>query len=57
MLGIGEKKDEIKQTLNDMQSVGVDILTIGQYLQPSLNTNQSIAGSLPKNSKNGKRTR
>lgn len=35
MLGIGEKKDEIKQTLNDMQSVGVDILTIGQYLQPS----------------------
>tara|TARA_A100001015_G_scaffold75532_1_gene83835 strand:- start:15436 stop:16341 length:906 start_codon:yes stop_codon:yes gene_type:complete len=35
MLGIGEKKDEIKQVLNDMQSVGVDILTIGQYLQPS----------------------
>lgn len=35
MLGIGEKKDEIKQVLNNMQSVGVDILTIGQYLQPS----------------------
>jgi lipoic acid synthetase len=35
MLGIGEKKDEIKQVLNDMQSVVVDILTIGQYLQPS----------------------
>ncbi len=35
MLGIGEKKDEIKQVLNDMQSVGVDILTIGQYLQPT----------------------
>lgn len=35
MLGIGEKKDEIKQVLDDMQSVGVDILTIGQYLQPS----------------------
>ena len=35
MLGIGEKKDEIKQVLNDMQSVGVDILTIGQYIQPS----------------------
>ncbi len=35
MLGIGEKKDEIKQVLNDMQSVGVDIITIGQYLQPS----------------------
>jgi lipoic acid synthetase len=35
MLGIGEKEDEIKEVLDDMQSVGVDILTIGQYLQPS----------------------
>ena len=35
MLGIGETEDEIKTVLNDMQSVGVDILTIGQYLQPS----------------------
>ena len=35
MLGIGEKEDEIKEVLSDMQSVGVDILTIGQYLQPS----------------------
>ena len=35
MIGIGEKKDEIKQVLHDMQSVGVDIITIGQYLQPS----------------------
>ena len=35
MLGIGEKEDEIKEVLCDMQSVGVDILTIGQYLQPS----------------------
>ena len=35
MLGIGEKKDEIKEVLDDMRSVGVDILTIGQYLQPS----------------------
>ena len=35
MLGIGETEDEIKTVLNDMRSVGVDILTIGQYLQPS----------------------
>jgi len=35
MLGIGEKKEEIKQTLEDIRQVGVDILTIGQYLQPS----------------------
>ena len=35
MLGIGEKEEEIKEVLQDMQKVGVDILTIGQYLQPS----------------------
>ena len=35
MLGIGEKEDEIKEVLNDMAAVGVDVLTIGQYLQPS----------------------
>jgi lipoic acid synthetase len=35
MLGIGEKEDEIKQVLQDMQKAGVDILTIGQYLQPT----------------------
>ena len=37
MLGIGETEDEIKTVLNDMRAVGVDILTIGQYLQPSPN--------------------
>lgn len=35
MLGIGEKKEEIKEVLDDMRAAGVDILTIGQYLQPS----------------------
>ena len=35
MLGIGEKEEEIKEVLQDMQEAGVDILTIGQYLQPS----------------------
>ena len=35
MLGIGEKLEEIKIVMDDMKSVGVDILTIGQYLQPS----------------------
>jgi lipoic acid synthetase len=35
MLGIGETEDEIKEVLQDMQKVGVDILTIGQYLQPT----------------------
>ena len=35
MLGIGEKEQEIEEVLKDMVKVGVDVLTIGQYLQPS----------------------
>jgi lipoic acid synthetase len=35
MLGIGEQKDEIEAMLKDMRAAGVDILTIGQYLQPT----------------------
>ncbi|PKP24466.1 MAG: lipoyl synthase [Bacteroidetes bacterium HGW-Bacteroidetes-2] len=35
MLGLGEKEEEVIQTLEDLRSVGLDIVTIGQYLQPS----------------------
>ncbi|MCJ7701894.1 MAG: lipoyl synthase [Anaerolineales bacterium] len=35
MLGLGETMDEIKATMDDLRHWGVDILTIGQYLQPS----------------------
>lgn len=35
MLGMGEKEEEIEQVLRDLRAVGVDIITIGQYLQPS----------------------
>ncbi len=35
MLGIGESDPEIEDVLYSMRDVGVDILTIGQYLQPS----------------------
>ena len=35
MLGLGEKEDEVIETLSDLRSVGLDIVTIGQYLQPS----------------------
>jgi lipoic acid synthetase len=35
MLGVGEYDHEIYQTLSDLRSVGVDIVTLGQYLQPS----------------------
>ena len=36
MLGHGETEDEVIQTALDLKSVGVDIITAGQYLQPSL---------------------
>lgn len=35
MLGLGEKEEEVIQTLHDLRSVDLDIVTIGQYLQPS----------------------
>ena len=35
MLGLGETMDEVKAVMEDLRSWGVDILTIGQYLQPS----------------------
>jgi lipoic acid synthetase len=35
MLGLGENKDEIVGVLNDLRENGVDILTLGQYLQPT----------------------
>jgi lipoic acid synthetase len=35
MLGIGETDDEVVQSAHDLRSVGVDIITIGQYLQPT----------------------
>ncbi|MDO8586450.1 MAG: lipoyl synthase [Armatimonadota bacterium] len=37
MVGVGETTDEIHQTMRDLRRVGCDILTIGQYLRPSLN--------------------
>lgn len=35
MLGIGERKEEIAQAMRDLRGAGADVLTIGQYLQPS----------------------
>jgi lipoic acid synthetase len=35
MLGLGERAEEVEQTLRDVVSDGVEILTIGQYLQPT----------------------
>ena len=35
MVGLGESFSDIKKTLEDLQSVGCDVVTIGQYIQPS----------------------
>jgi lipoic acid synthetase len=35
MLGLGESESEVIETMQDLRSVGVDILTLGQYLQPT----------------------
>jgi lipoic acid synthetase len=35
MLGLGEEANEIEQSLRDMRAASVEIVTIGQYLQPS----------------------
>ncbi|KAK1260299.1 hypothetical protein QJS04_geneDACA020316 [Acorus gramineus] len=35
MLGLGETDEEVKETMADLRSIGVDILTLGQYLQPT----------------------
>jgi lipoic acid synthetase len=35
MLGLGETPAELTQTFKDLRNVGVDVLTLGQYLQPS----------------------
>ena len=35
MLGLGETKEEVIQSMEDLVAVGVDVLTLGQYLQPT----------------------
>lgn len=35
MLGLGESENEVVQTLRDLRSVGCDVVTFGQYLQPT----------------------
>jgi lipoic acid synthetase len=36
MLGVGENSEEVMATLGDLRNSNVDIITIGQYLQPSI---------------------
>jgi lipoic acid synthetase len=37
MLGLGETQKEVLQTMKDLRSVGVDVVTLGQYLRPTEN--------------------
>lgn len=37
MLGLGETEEEILKTMDDLRAIGVDILTLGQYLRPTPN--------------------
>lgn len=37
MLGLGETDDEIRETLDDLRGIGLDIVTFGQYLRPTRN--------------------
>jgi lipoyl synthase len=34
MVGLGESREELRETLRDLRSSGVDVVTVGQYLQP-----------------------
>ena len=35
MLGLGEREDEVYEIMNDLIEAGCDVLTLGQYLQPT----------------------
>jgi lipoic acid synthetase len=37
MLGLGETEEELRQAMTDLRAAGCDILTLGQYLQPTRN--------------------
>ena len=36
MLGLGEREEEVMVAMEDLRAAGCDILTLGQYLQPTL---------------------
>jgi lipoic acid synthetase len=36
MLGLGENEREVEQTMDDLREYGVDVVTFGQYLRPSM---------------------
>ncbi len=43
MLGLGETRDEVEEVLRDIAKLGVDIVTLGQYLSPSVDRSRHLA--------------
>jgi len=37
MLGLGERRDEVLAVIRDLRAIECDILTLGQYLRPTVN--------------------
>jgi lipoic acid synthetase len=50
ILGMGETPDEIRAALTDLHDAGCDIVTITQYLRPTVRHHRSSAGSSPRSS-------
>lgn len=42
MVGLGEHEEEVKETINDLFNTGCKILTVGQYLQPTINHMEAV---------------
>jgi len=47
MLGLGERREEVIQIMEDLRKVDCDFLTIGQYLRPSLNHHEVVRFAPP----------
>jgi lipoic acid synthetase len=47
MVGLGETTDELHQTFRDLRDVGCDVITIGQYLQPTLEKHARVEKYYP----------
>jgi len=47
MVGLGETQDEVTETMTSLRDAGCDLLTIGQYLQPSPQHHPVVSFILP----------
>lgn len=56
MVGLGEKREEVLQVMDDLRTAGVDFLTIGQYLQPTRKHAEVKSFITPEQFKNYERT-